>query len=122
MRVCWEVGPADARTLHEASLAEASPFRRFVGKWQLLTFRATLDKIVKKGYLRVEPSTDVAITAKGQDKWAVTDYLETEVKVDRATAAAQLATCSAARPYVPYRTTERKAGERIKKELERRGA
>src|SRR5690242_3037177 len=73
MRICWAAGPTDARTLFEASEHESSLLRRLFGEWHLKTFRTNLDRLREKGYLRAEPSTVVAITSRGDDKWAVVD-------------------------------------------------
>ncbi len=122
MRVCWGTGPSDARTLHAASLAEASPLKRLIGVWQLQTFRTALERIVRKGYLRVQPAIEVAVTGRGEDKWAVIDYVATLFDGDRARAAAAVQACHAARPLVVLSTLNSRQAASVGERLEKLGA
>ena len=122
MRVCWAQGPADSRALHAASLAEASPFQRLVGRWQITAFRTALDRMVAKGYLRTEPAIEVAVTGKGPDKWAVIGYVADSLGVERDRAAAQVQACTGARPCVVLRTLDRGEAKRVSQDLRRLGA
>ena len=121
MLVCWSAGPASARALHKASLAENSPLLRLFKSLQFQSFRTLLLRLVKKGYLRTEVSTKVVITSGGKDKWGVVDIVQ-RYSPDRDRAVAAVHSCRSDQPVPVFSALDPKQAKKVQKELESAGA